>query len=35
MIYIAIEGIEGELQNEVNILNGMVRTNEPVNENKE
>ena len=34
MIYLAVEGIEGELQNEVNRLNGVVRTNEPVNENK-
>lgn len=34
MIYLAVEGIEGELQNEVNRLNGRVGTNEPVNENK-
>ena len=34
MIYLAVEGIEGELQNEVNRLNGVVRTNEPVNEYK-
>ena len=28
MIYLAVEGIEGELQNEVNRLNGSVKTNE-------
>ena len=29
MIYLAVEGIEGELQNEVNRLNGGIKTNEP------